>query len=159
MKIPNEGKIRQRLDSAIAVFLANDAHLLRVRTSERSMCHKLAEAIQQVFRSWHVDCEYNRDGKLPKELPKIGYDEDHSVFPDIIVHRRGIPENLLVIEAKCTDSSIARINEDKAKLNLYLRELNYHYAALVTFDVGTKPGISYELQSANKANEIAGAVH
>ena len=110
------------------------------------MCHKLAEALQVEFPDWHVDCEYNRDFTELKVLPDVETDEDHSVFPDIIVHHRGTPENLLVIEAKCSDSSPTLVKKDRVKLSNYLVELSYHYAALVTFNVRPFADVSYVLQ-------------
>ena len=62
MIFPTQPTIEQRLEVAKAMFLANDKHLLQVEASERSITHKFAEALQQVFRNWHVDCEYNRVG-------------------------------------------------------------------------------------------------
>lgn len=58
------------------------------------------------FPDFDVDCEYNRDGVAPKKIGHLGlYPDDddteaETVFPDIIVHRRGTEQNYLVIEAK-----------------------------------------------------------
>lgn len=145
MKAPNEMTVRRRFDAAIACFLANDEHLLRVRASERAMCHKLAEHLQQVFRSWHVDCEYNRDGDTPKKLIGRGFTEDRSVFPDIVIHRRGTSENCLVLEAKCSDAPEAQAVLDREKLNLYISELGYHYGVFLTFNVREPYSIDYEI--------------
>lgn len=157
MKIPNEDTIKERLEAAIACFMANDLHLLKTRASERAMCHKLAEHLQQVFRCWHVDCEYNRNGEIPKKLIRRGFTKDRSVLPDIIVHRRGISQNCLVIEAKCNDAYKSQVALDRKKLNVYISQLEYHYGILVTFKVRKPYGIEYEIiiNEANKANAAA----
>ena len=84
-----------------------DKELLDIDVNERTITHKLAEYLQQNFSEFNVDCEYNRFEDLVKklELPKdmINWDdtEAKTIFPDIIVHKRGKQEkNLLVIEVK-----------------------------------------------------------
>jgi hypothetical protein len=144
MRIPTPETMKRRLAAATAVFLANDAELLKRDAHERSMTHKFAEALQSVFRSWHVDCEYNRDGKVPKtiDLPERA---DKTVFPDIIIHRRGSPDNLLVIEAKPSDASQQDIDFDRRKLDAYMTgRLGYRYALFLTFHIGDTPDVTYE---------------
>lgn len=57
---------------------------------------------ERVHEAWTVDCEYNRDGTEPKRLghlelyPDSEDDEAKTVFPDVIVHRRGTRKNYLV---------------------------------------------------------------
>jgi hypothetical protein len=146
METPTKDTIESRLNAAILCFLANDLHLLEIRASERAMCHKLAEYIQQLFRSWHVDCEYNRADKVPKKLLKVkDSTESRSVFPDIIVHRRGTTENCLVLEAKCCDIGKAQEELDRNKLELYLNEINYHYGVFVTFVIKEPYNVKYEI--------------
>src|SRR5882672_687905 len=139
MRVPTESTMKQRLAAAIAVFLANDSELLRSEVSERAMTHKFAEALQTVFPSWHVDCEYNRYGKVPKtiDLPERA---GKNVFPDIIIHRRGRPDNLLVVEAKTSNASQEDIDYDRRKLDAYISgKLGYRYALFLTFTVGAAP--------------------
>jgi len=90
---------------AITAFLAKESDLLDVNTNERSLTHKLAEHLGPRFPEWHVDCEYNRLEDAPKRLPpknKVFTDdtEGRTIFPDVIVHKRQIRDNLLVIEVK-----------------------------------------------------------
>ena len=110
------------------------------------MTHKYAEALQSVFRSWHVDCEYNRVGMVPKtiDLPERA---DKTVFPDIIVHRRGSPDsNLLIVEGKPSDALQRDIDFDRRKLDAYITGgLGYRYALFLTFHVGETPDVTYEL--------------
>ena len=57
MDIPTRDVIRTTMEAAIARFLVDEKDLLKVRTAERSMCHKLAGILQTSFRDWNVDCE------------------------------------------------------------------------------------------------------
>jgi hypothetical protein len=141
--------IEERVNRAKAKFLERDRYLLEVNANERSMTHKLAEYLQAEFPEFNVDCEFNRKGNLPKEL-HINVSSDLSeddtdaktVFPDIIVHRRGEPANFLVIEAK---KSGGNDRTDRQKLDAFKRdgEYNYQYAILMRFDTGCNPNIRF----------------
>lgn len=133
-------EVRARIEAAYADLLEQDAHLLEVDANERSITHKLAEYLQHRFPDWHIDCEYNRNGDLPKKLAmtveSIHTDdaEGKTVYPDIVVHHRGSTENLLVIEAKkSTTSSSGR---DADKLEAYKSEHGYRFAFAIVFPVG-----------------------
>jgi hypothetical protein len=109
------------------------------------MCHKLAEHLQRELPQWNVDCEYNRDGNYPKKLRVPRAVKECSVFPDIIVHKRGGKQNILIIEAKCSDSPVTRVNYDVEKLKLYVKDFGYYHAALVTFVVSGELDVKFEL--------------
>lgn len=110
-------EIRDKLYIALNQLSKNDLWLLHNNLNERTIAHKLAEYLQQIFPEYHVDCEYNRDVEQHSGLKKVnilkeryeaikdkvvnGLSIDVSVFPDIIIHRRGTNKfNLLVIELK-----------------------------------------------------------
>lgn len=98
---------------------------------ERSTAHRLAVQLEPYFRGWNVDCEYDRNIRLKKELAEIaGCDSQKAtdeILPDIIVHHRqreGRENNLLVVEIK------KRTKEDvcdRRKLELLTRP-DGHYA-------------------------------
>ena len=72
---------------------------------ERTFSHRLAVHVERQFDGWDVDCDYNRLGERRLRLPTgtiISTDDfsGKSVFPDIVVHHRAIPENLLAIEVR-----------------------------------------------------------
>lgn len=74
------------------------------------------------FKGWDIDCKYNRNGLLLKELHGIKQcdyqKKTDRIFPDIIVHHRVNEENLnnlLVIEIK---HSAVEDPCDKLKLKL-----------------------------------------
>jgi len=145
IKFPTLATTKHRVKTALDIFLANDVYLLEVDVNERAITHKFAEALQIVFRSWHVDCEYNRNLVDPKRLT---IDETvHSVSPDIVIHRRGSAKNLLAVEAKKASTIGERLfTYDRNKLAQYCRELNYRYALFVVFYTGQQPQTRYQLQ-------------
>lgn len=113
----NYEEVRGKLFMALNQLSKNDIWLLHNNLNERTIAHKLAEYLQQIFPEYHVDCEYNRDVEQNSGLKKVsilkeryeaiknevidGVSIDVSVFPDIIIHRRGTNKfNLLVIELK-----------------------------------------------------------
>ena len=103
---------------AMEEFLSSESDLLALDVNERSLTHKLAEYVQRQFGSWDVDCEYNRLGDAVKRLPRarpVRTDDakGRTIFPDIIVHKRGKRRNLLVIEAKKTTNNERADDEDK----------------------------------------------
>lgn len=129
----NKENINEKLKQAVNSLIEHDGYLLRKDVNERSITHRLAMYLQDLFNEWDVDCEYNRNFEYVKtlQLPKrlIDWDDTdaRTVYPDIIIHHRGTEENLLVIEIKKTTST-ERSNLDKRKLSAFKDELGYHYA-------------------------------
>mgnify|MGYP001574549244 CR=1 FL=1 len=105
----DDKRIREIVESAISQVQAEEKPL-QSGSSERSFAHRLAVYMEDDFEKWNVDCEYNRQGMLPKELEGIAGCEIQKktdrIYPDIIVHHRTndgeatVGENLLVIELK-----------------------------------------------------------
>ena len=100
--------VKQKVSLALEKLFKEDHYLLEEDANERSISHRLALYLQEMFPKWDVDCEYNRNLKEVKSLNMpsscVSWDdtEARTVFPDIIVHHRGTNENLLVIEMKKT---------------------------------------------------------
>ena len=103
---------------------------MRHDLNERTISHKFAEALQDQFPGWHVDCEYNRNHDLAKilDIPVTQqttsvYDtKGRTVYPDIIIHCRGSNKyNLLVIEIKKSMNPDGGIL-DRQKLEAFLRK-------------------------------------
>ena len=91
--------------SALEIFYARETYLLEKDLGERTLTHRLAVCLENQFAGWEVDCDYSRLGERTLRLPKgsIVSTDDHlgkSVYPDIVVHRREIPNNLLAIEVR-----------------------------------------------------------
>lgn len=130
--------VDQLLTEALDAFHAAELHLLRTDASERSMTHRLALYLTPLFPGFDVDCEYNRDGFDVKRLAlheRAAKDDDTeavTVFPDIVVHRRGHNDaNLLVIEVKKARSAV-NADYDMLKLQAFKHELKYRHAVHVT---------------------------
>lgn len=125
---------------ALSDLLENDHGLLDIDANERSITFRLAMYLQPLFPEWTVDCEFNRDGVEPKRLghlelyPDSEDEEARTVFPDVIVHRRGTEQNYLVMEFKKSTSHVDR-QIDFRKLRGYKQQLGYTYALFV--EVGT----------------------
>jgi hypothetical protein len=90
---------------AVREFYAREAHLLEKDLGERTLTHRLAVQVEKQFPGWEVDCDYNRLGERTLRLPRgtiVSTDDEigKSVFPDIVVHQRAIPNNLLAIEVR-----------------------------------------------------------
>ncbi|WP_255517226.1 hypothetical protein [Herbaspirillum sp. SJZ099] len=126
---------------ALSELLENDRDLLGIDANERSITFRFAMYLQRHFPDWTVDCEYNRDGTEPKRLghlelyPDSEDDEAKTVFPDVIVHRRGTRQNHLVLEFKKSTSRVDR-RIDLRKLQGYMQQLGYEHALFV--EVGTE---------------------
>lgn len=91
--------------AALAEFYAQETFLLEKDVGERPLTHRLAVHFEKQFVGWQVDCDYDRLGERTLRLPhgSIISTDDHlgkSVYPDIVVHQREIPNNLLAIEVR-----------------------------------------------------------
>lgn len=141
----------------------NDNYLLVHDVNERSITHKLAMYLNETFgKEYDVDCEYNRNSEDPSNSKRIRYvamsinnalknsqneTEDlinglyieRSVYPDIIVHKRGTnSKNLLAVEVKKSTSRIST-NYDIQKLKCYTDSndeegLHYKYGVLIVLN-------------------------
>jgi len=100
--------MRAELDKVIGAvreFYAHEAYLFEKDLGERTLTHRLAVHLERQFEGWEVDCDYNRLGERLLKLPHgsiISTDDElgKSIFPDIVVHRRAVPENLLAVEVR-----------------------------------------------------------
>ena len=91
--------------AALGEFCAREIHLFEKDLGERALTHRLAVHLEKQFPGWEVDCEYNRLGERTLRLPKatiVSTDDGNgkSIYPDIVVHQREIPNNLLAIEVR-----------------------------------------------------------
>ena len=111
--------IAEKVGRAVQQLLEMDAELLIRDVHERTITGRLADHLRPHFPEWDVDCEYNRDDHGIKRV------DGNIVVPDIIVHHRGTPDNLLVIEVKKSNTR-APDEEDIAKLHSY-RESHLRY--------------------------------
>lgn len=126
---------------AIRHLLVNDDHLFQHDVHERSITHRLACYLQEEFREWHVDCEYNRDCESKDDIKRDSNDKKRGrkIYPDIIVHKRGETQNLLAIEAKKEKRKTRRRDigdADRDKLRKLLER--YEHALFLSLIVSEK---------------------
>ncbi|KTA75239.1 MULTISPECIES: hypothetical protein [Aeromonas] len=134
-------EVAEHVIASLRQFIARDRYLLEVNANERSLTHRIGMYLQAQFEYYDVDCEFNRDGHDPKELyigtedTDVFDDNAMTVYPDVIVHRRGSnDDNLLVIEFKKSSSRVGS-GKDMTKLHAYKTDLHYRYALFV--ELGT----------------------
>ena len=119
------------IGKVIKKLTKNDPDLLKNNLHERTIVHKFACYLQELFLNYSVDVEYNRqrsDSKLPKK----------SAYQDVIIHKRGSNyNNLLVIEIKKSNS-----DDKNPNINRYLVDssLKYQYGLYLEFGVGNNFG-------------------
>lgn len=79
-----------------------------------------------------IDLEYNRHNFERKRL------NNTSIFPDLIIHRRDDPDNLLVVECKgWWNENDKEIDKDKNRLRMMTKqsgEYEYHLGLFITFE-------------------------
>lgn len=153
--------IKKAVNSSINTFIMKDIYLLENNLGERTITHKLAEYLQYEFGSFYsVDCEYNRNHLDPGLVKKIHITEsiermykdksitelinddsfrEVSVYPDIIIHKRGNKKNLLAVEVKKSNSRVDKAY-DFRKLEAYtdqseLNNLHYEYGLYIEFNM------------------------
>ena len=109
-----------KIVNAIGQFYRHESFLLEADLGERTLTHRLAVHLEQEFSDWDVDCDYNRLGERLLKLPRgsiVSTDDGlgKSIFPDIVVHRRAVPENLLAVEVR-KDTNHQALDHDEHKL-------------------------------------------
>ena len=157
-------EVENKLLVALSMLKSNDEFLFEHNVSERSIAHKFAQYLSILFKGYDVDCEYNSNVEADSGKKYIGLLKDiaahygllregekdaeivyRNVFPDIIVHKRGLnSDNLLIVEMKKSSSNIS-CDYDIEKLNRYTspeyeNTLNYAFGVLVYLGVADKSG-------------------
>ena len=144
-------RVETNLIESVRELIKNDRFLLDKDVHERTIAQQLAEYLGDRFAGFQVDCEYNSDvdgegGK--KRVYGEGLRDGGVVYPDIIVHHRGLngPEhNILVIEIKKPATVAHNGDRDRAKLRSYTssqepNHLRYCRGALLVVGVGDRAG-------------------
>jgi hypothetical protein len=106
--------------AALREFYTHEALLFEKDLGERTLTHRLAVHVEKYFPGWEVDCDYDRLGERTLRPPHgtIVSTDDHfarSIYPDIVVHQRAIPNNLLAIEVRKA-SNHQPLDHDQHKL-------------------------------------------
>ena len=120
-----KGKIRE----ALKIFIAKDKHaLLKVDIYEPTICHRIAVYLEDLFRDFNIDCEYNKT-LLGKKKDSNG----KKIRPDIIIHKRGTNEdNSVILEIKKSGKNSQLAKADIEKLKRCMTDtLNYNLGVFI----------------------------
>ena len=95
----------EKIVAALKEFYARETFLFEQDLGERTLTHRLAVQVERQFPEFEVDCDFDRLGQRTLNLPhgSIVSTDDHlgkSIYPDIVVHRRVVPDNLLAVEVR-----------------------------------------------------------
>jgi len=112
--------VLNKVIAALDAFYAHETLLLEKEAGERALTHRLAVHFERQFPGWETDCEYDRLGDRTLRLPRgtIVSTDDHlakSIYPDIVVHQRAIPNNLLAVEVR-KSANHQPLEHDQSKL-------------------------------------------
>jgi hypothetical protein len=115
--------MRTELDKIVAAvkeFYAREAFLFEHDLGERALAHRLAMHVERQFPDFEADCDFDRLGPRTLNMPhgSIVSTDDHlgkSVYPDIVVHQRSVPNNLIAIEVRKV-SNHQPVEHDRQKL-------------------------------------------
>ncbi len=148
MQILQEQSLIQILRQAHRIFNQKHAHLLKVCSSERSITHAIANCLAEALQdnnldNLDIDCEYSRNGEEVKRL-NLKTDCTNSddlvaktVYPDIIVHKRGSNEdNVMYIEVKIEENETDKLKEhDIDKINAAIKEFKYQFGLYILINM------------------------
>uniref|UniRef100_UPI004049166C hypothetical protein n=1 Tax=Gelidibacter sp. TaxID=2018083 RepID=UPI004049166C len=136
--------IEARIIKAIKILQQKDEIFLnpKFNINERSVTHRLGMYLADLFTEYDVDCEYNRvydlnaDEYIKKNI-EIEVIEDgltledtdaRTVYPDIIIHKRGTEDNFIAIEVKMAWKK-NKMDFDLIKARAYKYRLGYKHSA------------------------------
>jgi hypothetical protein len=91
--------------TALQEFYGQETFLFEKDLGERTLTHRFAVHLEKQYPGWSIDCDYDRLGERTLRLPHgtITSSDEHfakSIYPDIVVHQREVPNNLLAIEIR-----------------------------------------------------------
>ena len=95
--------------AAAALELLSDEELAYADPSEQAIVARLGNLLQGKYPGWSIDLEWSRRENVIKRL-RYGLSDEEltgkgAIVPDLIVHRVGKRENLLVVEVKKATNS------------------------------------------------------
>lgn len=131
-------QVRSKLASAVRSLYSRDLKLFQLGVGEPNITARLASYVQEEFSDWDVDAEYDRRADLVKKLAwnPLNPGQPLEVEPDISVHVREEPLNLLVIEAKLVGRGSSR--NDLNKLRAFTSQAEFGYLYGVFLRLGPK---------------------
>lgn len=102
--MPDDAKMTLDVFATALLTLLSDEELAYADPSERAIVARLGNILQGKYPGWSIDLEWSRRENVIKRLRYGLSDEEligrDAIVPDLIVHRVGKRENLLVVEVK-----------------------------------------------------------
>jgi len=141
----NKTEITVLIEKALNELYKRDSDLLSkiYDINERTISHRLAMYFENLLAhtDYQVDVEYNRmrDDYNPDAIgnlmgKRLNWEESGEgsgyVYPDIIVHKRDSPDNLLEIEMKMAWKNRKK-DFDYLKINEYMQQLGYQFGVYI----------------------------
>ncbi|SRR6266568_925245 len=114
-RLPAYEDIRNALANAVQETLDKDYDLIALGGHEQAIAHRIAVYLEKYFPSFHTDCEYNRNKHKAKNRRPETPGDKRQMRPDIIVHRRNTPDNVLAVEMKANANPESASDLDKLK--------------------------------------------
>jgi hypothetical protein len=149
---------------ALKEFYAHEAFLFEHDLGERTLTHRLALHVERQFPDFEVDCDFDRLGPRTLNMPRgsIVSTDDHlgkSIYPDVVVHQRSVPNNLIAIEVRKT-SNHQPVEHDRQKLRaLTDPHIWFAYWIGVLLTLGKNNVTSVEVYASGKDNvEMSGVL-
>lgn len=140
IKTTSETAFLENLDQALHALTERDTFILKRAANERAISFRLAMHLQSVFPEWDVDCEYNCWDSSSKRMNHVitttdtAATEARTIYPDIVIHKRGTSQNLAAIEISKSTNDFGK-HRDIKKLKVYKAQIGYAYAILLTIGV------------------------
>jgi len=148
-------------------FLQNETKNILNGVSERNLCGGLMLCLRKVldeglYKAYHVDIEYNRNGDRKVKTIVNGHAAPISICCDLIVHSRGeniAQDNLIAIEMKRSTHSREEKDKDKLRLKCLTKD---SFDDVWSFDGKTLPehvcryvvGIYYEINAPQRQIDL-----
>lgn len=153
---------KSTLKDSIDQFIENELYLIENNANERSISFQLARylSLNENLSTYHIDCEYNRKGDEVKRLPQSSESNTDdtrgkTIFPDIIIHKRGNDSsNLAIIEIKKDNNNDTDRDIEKLEnLTSHYYDYNYIYGIHLTFNTTQLGEYKAELYQGGRSRE------
>ncbi len=124
-------EIKQIIEEAVSDLYFKDRALIDDRAHEQAISAKVMCYLQNALPDWHVDVEFNRQGKKRKAKTDL---TGAIRKPDIIIHKRG-PEgpNLALLLVKCEWNQEPRNHDAEVARNIK-QKYGYRFAFLLEIE-------------------------
>lgn len=107
--------LKSNIKKAFGLVYKNDEFLILNGLCERCIMFRFADYLAKIYSDYNVDCEYNRHKEDVKRIYK-NKDKDKEIFPDVILHTRGVDDNnfaVIELKNKTNTNDSGRKNDEK----------------------------------------------